>query len=563
MEAQIKICQNCKNNFTIEPDDFGFYEKMKVPSPEICPNCRQDQRILFRNFKTLYKINSGKSKESMISMYNDTASFPVWTHDEWWSDDWDAKDYGRDFDFNRSFFEQLFDLWKAVPHYELMDNGSENCDYSNMNWRSKNCYLVFGCIDDENCDYGHIIWNSCDCMDCLYLFKSELCYESIDCVNCNKLLCSQDCENCFDSIGLFDCRGCSNCIGCVNLQQKSYYIFNEPATKDEYNNFLEENPLTDPKSIKKILDEKEKICLKLPHRFYFGARNNNVSGNHILNSKNIHNSFDIKAGENSRFGFTVRTFKDSYDVSFNPDIEQSYQAMACAPGNNLLACHLCNACSYASYSEHCYNSHNIFGCQGLRSGEYCILNKQYSKQDYEILKEKIIEQMKKTGEWGKWFPVNMSPFAYNESIVNEYSPLSKEKALAFGYQWKDDLPKTLDQETISHDALPKDPTLYNTDELLQHVLKCEECDRNYRFIEREINFYKKLNLSLPRFCFNCRHQHRMDLRLPRKLWHRTCMCEKQNHFHGAEKCEVEFETSYAPDRPEIVYCEKCYQQEVY
>ena len=215
--------------------------------------------------------------------------------------------------------------------------------------------------------------------------------------------------------------------------------------------------------------------LKLPHRFYFGTRNNNVSGNHILNSKNIHNSFDIKAGENSRFGFTVRTFKDSYDVSFNPDIEESYQAMACAPGNNLLVCHLCNACSYASYSEHCYNSHNIFGCHGLRSSEYCILNKQYSKQDYEILKEKIIEHMKKTREWGKWFPVNMSPFAYNESIVNEYSPLTKEKALAFGYQWKDDLPITLGQENISRDVLPKDPNIYDVDELLKYILKCKKC----------------------------------------------------------------------------------------
>jgi hypothetical protein len=25
-----KICQNCKGDFTIEPDDFGFYEKMNV-----------------------------------------------------------------------------------------------------------------------------------------------------------------------------------------------------------------------------------------------------------------------------------------------------------------------------------------------------------------------------------------------------------------------------------------------------------------------------------------------------------------------------------------------------
>ena len=41
------------------------------------------------------------------------------------------------------------------------------------------------------------------------------------------------------------------------------------------------------------------------------------------------------------------------------------------------------------------------------------------------------------------------------------------------------------------------------------------------------------------------------------------MCDKQNHLHGNKNCEIEFETSDSPDRPEIVHCEKCYKQEVY
>jgi hypothetical protein len=36
-----------------------------------------------------------------------------------------------------------------------------------------------------------------------------------------------------------------------------------------------------------------------------------------------------------------------------------------------------------------------------------------------------------------------------------------------------------------------------------------------------------------------------------------------DHPHGDKKCEEEFDTAYAPDRPEIIYCEKCYQAEVY
>ena len=55
MEAQIKKCQNCKKDFTIEVEDFNFYEKIKVPPPTFCPECRHIQRLASRNVKSLYK----------------------------------------------------------------------------------------------------------------------------------------------------------------------------------------------------------------------------------------------------------------------------------------------------------------------------------------------------------------------------------------------------------------------------------------------------------------------------------------------------------------------------
>lgn len=513
------------------PDDVGFYEKIGVPAPEYCPECRQERRILFRNFKTLYKVDSAKSGKSIVSMYGPESPFPIYDHEEWWADDWDAKTYGRDYDFSRPFFEQLQELWDAVPHYAIMNTQSLNCHYSNFTRGSKNCYCVFGCVDDEDCDYGHIVWNSRDSVDNLYLFKSELCYECIDCIGCNKLLYSQECENCSDSIALFDCRSCINCIGCVGLQQKNYHIFNQQVTKEAYEKFLKETPLEE------IMNKREELRLSLPHRSLYGYRNNNVSGNHIYNAKNIYHSFDVKSGEDAKFGYTIRSYKDSYDISFTIDAETMYQCLT-SSGNNIIGCHICFSSSYAYYSEHCYNSHNIFGCEGLKGAEYCILNKQYSKEEYEALKEKIITHMKSTGEWGKWFPISMSPFAYNESIVNEYSPLTKDQALAKGYRWNNDIPATHGQE---HDD--PDP--------MKRILKCDQCERNYRFIERELVFYQKLNLPLPTKCFNCRHQRRMNLRLPRKLYDRQCA-----------NCKQDIQTSYSPERPEIVYCEQCYQSEV-
>ena len=73
-----------------------------------------------------------------------------------------------------------------------------------------------------------------------------------------------------------------------------------------------------------------------------------------------------------------------------------------------------------------------------------------------------------------------------------------------------------------------------------------------------------MNIPIPRLHPNIRYKNRFALRNPMKLWNRKCMCDKFNHpNHIGSACEVEFETSYAPERLEIVYCEKCYQQEVY
>jgi len=551
MESKTKKCQNCKADFTIEPEDFEFYEKIGVPEPGKCPRCRQQHRILFRNFKTLYKRESDKSGKPIISQYSEKAPFPVYATNEWWSDDWDAKDYGREVDFNRPFFDQINDLWQVVPRANVSNVQSVNCQYSNMVLGSKNCYLVFGCVDDEDCAYGHIVWNSTDCLDCLYVYKSELCYECIDVLDSSKLFYSQESENCFDSVGLFDCKGCSNCIGCVSLRQKNYHIFNEKVGKEKYKEFLKEHPLHNPASIEFILSNQLELRKELPHQHFFGSHNSNVTGNHIYNSRNVFHGFDVKEGEDSKSLFTARKMLDSHDVSFSIDSELAYHVVASKGRGNMLSHNAIN-CTNACYSDNCFGSNNIFGCAGLRSAEYCILNKQYSKEEFNQLRAKIVEHMKKTGEWGEYFAIKISPFAYNESIVSEYMPLTKQEAIKQGFRWEGDIPATKGQETIDYEDLPRNPKLY-TDSLTNEIFKCRDCEKNYRLIPQEISFFKKLGLPIPDKCFNCRHQKRMDMRNPRMLWPGAC-----------SKCGAEFETSYSPKKQKEfkIYCHECYLKEV-
>ncbi|MBM3257512.1 MAG: hypothetical protein FJY98_04315 [Candidatus Liptonbacteria bacterium] len=103
---ETKKCAQCSTDFSVFPDDLAFYQKIDVPSPTRCPECRYIRRLLDRNEYNLYKRKCDATGEPIISIYRPDAPFPVFKQDYWKSDAFDALPFGRDFDFSRSFFEQ-------------------------------------------------------------------------------------------------------------------------------------------------------------------------------------------------------------------------------------------------------------------------------------------------------------------------------------------------------------------------------------------------------------------------------------------------------------------------
>ena len=190
-----------------------------------------------------------------------------------------------------------------------------------------------------------------------------------------------------------------------------------------------------------------------------------------------------------------------------------------------------------------------------------IFNKKYSKADYEILREKIIEHMKKTGEYGEFFPPSIAPVYYNETQGNLYMPTTKEEILGKGWHWEDNIPGTFGKETVSGASIP-DKIEDVPDSYLNEIFSCADCSKNYNIVRNELAFYRKEKIPLPRKCPNCRYKRRFALRPKRELWHRKCMCGTK-HLHHDGACPIEFETCYPPESKEKIFCEKCYQQEVY
>lgn len=580
MEAEIKNCQNCKKDFTVESDDFNFYEKIKIPLPTFCPDCRFQRRLMFRNNRVFYKRECTLCKKSLLAIYHKEKPYTVYCHDCWLSDKWDPMTYGREYDFSIPFFNQFRSLQSKVPRVNLYRDNFVLSDYCNYGLDFKECYLLFGGKGNERIYFGNQVIDSHDSLDVAFSEKVEFSYENFECQRVNNLFFSCYSTDCVESYYLVDCKNCMNCFGCAGLVNKQYYIFNEPHTKEEYRKFIDSNNIGSYKNHKEFLKKLEAIKLTIPHRYARIYKSVNSDGDDLSEAKNTHNSFSSRQAEDSKYLFFCRNkTKDCYDTSFQGfNAELLYEIAHGFGGSNTAfgVRNLYNQNTY--YSEECQNCLNVFGCEGLRKKQYCILNKQYTKEEYEELLPKIIKHMEKMPyvdqkgkiyKYGDFFPGELSPFAYNETIAQEYFPLTKEEALEQGYTWEEgenrnykidienaNIPDNI-QDTIEDDVINKVVAC-------QHGGKCkDQCTEAFKIIPEEFKFYKRMNLPLPRLCPNCRHYQRINLRNPLKLWHRSCMCEKENHTHEEAGCKVEFETSYAPERPEIIYCEKCYQQEVY
>jgi len=584
-----RICQNCKKEFNFEQKDKIFFDKFNVPPPGFCHKCRLQRKLTWRNERTLYKRNCAMCNKIIISVFSTDKPFPVYCYACYHGTSWDPLSYGQEVDFSRSFLEQFRELQQKVPRQYALVFDNVNCDYTNGVGFSKNCYLVFVSDYNKDCFYSYNIYHCENCLDLSTCFNCELCYELLNCSNCQNCFFSIDCKDSYNVSFSKDCVNCHDLVGCVGLRNKSYSIFNVSYSKEEYQKKIEEMEISSYNSVIVLKQRAYDLFKKYPVKYYHGNNNKDITGDIVSNSKNSHSIFSAKELEDCEYIINGNQAKDCYECYVAVDkSELCFDSLGCFSTQNTKASHLPWSSYNLEYCDSCEVSSNLFGCVSLHHHEYCILNKKYKEEEYFKLKEKIIEHMKnmpyqdkrgRTYEYGEFFPAEISPYDYNETLANFYYPLKKEEAKKEGYFWKDPEEKDY-QITIDSKDLPNDIKEVD-DSILDNVIGCahkgecnDQCTTGFKITSGELQLYQRLNLPLPRLCHNCRYYERLKLENPRKLWDRKCECggeKSQNglykntveHIHGKNACSNEFKTAYSPESPEIVYCEKCYQQEIY
>lgn len=565
-QAETRVCQNCKQPFTIEPEDFAFYEKIQVPPPTFCPECRLQRRLAWYNVFSLYKRPCDLCGKDAISVYAPEVPYRVYCPACWWSDKWDPLEYGRACDFKRNFFEQFDELLHAAPLLGLSIDlrTAETSPYNSDTGYLKNCYLTFSSNFNEDCAYGYMLLHSRWLVDCSLASTNEFCYDSMHLYKDNGCAGVDHTNESMDCFFTRDCINCRNCFGSANLRNKEYYFFNEPLLKEEYLNRLKKINLGSYAAYQEMKAKARAHWAKYPPRPRWDDFSVNVTGNYVFESRNCKECFEVSGAEDSKF--LLNTYdgpiKDCYDVTNWGDNMILVYDSACV-GSQVHSLRFCHETGMgvvdAAYSKCSVGASHHFGCVAVKKKNYCIFNKEYSEEEFYKLRQRIIEHMDampyraKDGtayRFGEFFPAEMSPFAYNTTLASQFFPLEKGAVEERGWKWRE--PDRREYEVTMRAGDLPDHIDEATEEIMNEVIACSECGKGFRIIRMEYDFLKSKRLPLPRRCPFCRINERFleevkDLR----VFKRTC-----------SRCGSTFESAFPGEEVATLLCKTCYNAEV-
>ncbi len=507
----IRTCRISGKEFTISDQEIALLEKISpviwgerfpIPLPTLCPEERLRRRAQFKNYFFLHKRKSDLSWKEIISTFSSTAKSTIWDQSEWWDSTEDLLSYWQDIDWKMSFNEQCASFMRKVPQISL-DNeykSLENSEYVNGNGKSKNCYLISNGHNNENCLYGFHIFENTNILNCNYTRFSENCSHSCYLWKSYDVHLSFDMSECRNSWYSFSCEWSQYLLGCVGLKNEKYRILNTPCSETQFAEVL--GRLKKDSSFKKdfesqVYDLIDKIGIE--KHILTGSQDS--SGDFCYNSKNALECLSSSNVEDSAYIQDSFLINDSMDISaWWDNTSLSYDCIAV--GKNIANYYWSqwsfDGGIYNFYTQNCIGCSYLFGCSGLRLKSYCIFNKQYSKEDWEIQVKKLIRKMQETGEWGEFWDPKYAWYPYDASYAMTLLPLTKEEVLARGLEWSnyESKPEGI-TKTIPSEKLPNEIWVI-PDDVLNWALICKKTWKPYKIQPLELDMHRRFGISLPK-----------------------------------------------------------------
>lgn len=497
-----RVCKFTGKEFSISEQEKNAYNHVGLPLPDIHPLERHRYHFTYANPITLYWAKEGRTGKRILSGFDPAEHAVIYDGSFWMSGEFDARDYGREFDFNMPFFDQWQELFQAVPKPALTMLRTEDCDYSNYLLDCKRCYLTFNTIGAEGLMYSVRGPFSKESIELFNSTGCELCFRCINSLKCYNVKFAEFAVSCVDSTFLWDCEDCNHCYQCANLKHKSYCIQNQQYTKEEYEQKMKDIDLS---SHQMWAAEEAKFQIFLKNRPIRAERLVNCQdsdGVLLTNCRNCHNCFTMVEGDNN-YNSYGRQLTDSCDANGWNGCSHILHTDGAISSRGVYFSWGTENSHSIGYSYVAVNCHDCFGCYGIKNGDYCILNKRYTKEEYEKLLPRVIAHMKETGEWGQWFPHSKSPYYYDETdAALVFPPPTEEESRRMGLRMR---PQEKAESASGSPAseIPDRVAEFSQADVEKTFL-CEKTGRAYRVTKQELTMHQRFEVPLPRRSWQAR-----------------------------------------------------------
>jgi hypothetical protein len=312
------------------------------------------------------------------------------------------------------------------------------------------------------------------------------------------------------------------------LYRRKNCWFNEQLTAAEYDKRLSEFEGFSATEKARVLEDFYSVRRNAAHLGIHQFRCENSIGQHLSECADCYQCYESFALEDCIYNIECNGNKNSIDLTVCFETEDS---CCCIQSPLNKSCSFLMHTDYCGYSEFCAYSKNLvdcFGCVYLANKRYHILNKPYSKEDYEKQVAEIKRQLIANGDY------NLLLY-----FVSDYEKTrietEEDKVLNVGtqeFKWETTRMKS---EGKSQELTCKNP----------------DCSKDFLVIPQEISIYQARNIPAPDFCPACRHKQRMALRNEREMYRRSC-----------DNCRSSMLSTYPQDAPYKVFCQKCFWENI-
>lgn len=280
---------------------------------------------------------------------------------------------------------------KLKASFPLPQNTTLNCeksDFGDYTVNSKNVYYGFDAAMCEDSFYQYDAYKNKNCIDTAYTAESELCHETTDSYQCYNYTQVVSCGQLNSCAYCYLCTNCQDCFGCINLYQKQFCFFNKQLTEGEYRQKVAEYAKKDPREIWTEFEELRKTFPKPPK-----IENQNEQtdyGNYIYFNKNCYYMFDATRNSDGGFIYDSHRNKNAFDLTYCADNELCYELVDSIQCYESAFSKDLERSNYCLFSEALTNCAHCLGSVSLKDQTYCILNKQYTPEEYEKQKKEIL-----------------------------------------------------------------------------------------------------------------------------------------------------------------------------